>query len=86
VTVADIVRDPSPVVRAVRLAERLENLTIIIAGRQIKLTLDPVTGNAVLDLRNLNSSGTPENTTIPVGEDGQVLIADSSEPDGVRWI
>jgi hypothetical protein len=86
VTVADLVSDPARLIRALQLAEKLERLTIIISGRQVMGVQDPVTGNIVFDLRNLTSSGVPEEAALPVGENGSVLVADSSEPEGVRWI
>jgi hypothetical protein len=86
-TIADLIRDPSPIVRAVKLAELLENLVVIIAGRSVPITTDPVTGNVVIDLRNLTSSGIPQTTAFPVADNnGQVLTAASGDAGGVRWV
>jgi hypothetical protein len=86
-TLAAIVANPGRLVRAIQLAEKLERLTLIIAGRQVMAMQDPVTGNIVFDLRNLTSSGVPEADTLPIASaDGQVLVADSTQPGGVRWV
>jgi hypothetical protein len=73
-TLAAIVANPGRLVRAIQLAEKLERLTLIIAGRQVMAMQDPVTGNIVFD-------------TLPIASaDGQVLVADSTQPGGVRWV